>query len=54
MCLTRQSGNLGISEILVYAAVVLLFVMMFADRKSYRDHALGGFMTFGEAFKVGI
>jgi ethanolamine transporter EutH len=54
MCLARQSTSFDISQILVYAAVVLLFTMIFMGIKSYRDNALGGFITFGEAFKVGI
>ena len=54
MCLARQNGNSEISEILVYAGVVVLFTMVFVWIKSYRDNALGGFITFGKAFKVGI
>jgi len=54
MCLARNNGNTVLSEALVYAAVVLLFILLFWGIKSYRDNALSGFITFGEAFKVGI
>ncbi|MDR3711210.1 MAG: DUF4199 domain-containing protein [Puia sp.] len=54
MCLARQSEHFYVSEILIYAAVVLLFAMVFAGIKSYRDQAPRGWITFGEAFKVGI
>ena len=54
MCLARQNGNSEISEILTYAGVVVLFTIVFVWIKSYRDNALGGAITFGKAFKVGI
>jgi len=54
MCLARDSGNILLSQILTYAGVVVLFVMLFMGIKSYRGHAPGGFITFGKAFKVGI
>jgi hypothetical protein len=54
MCLARNNTNFDISKILVYAALILLFIMVFMSIKSYRDNALGGFITFGRAFKVGI
>ncbi|WP_447641985.1 MULTISPECIES: DUF4199 domain-containing protein [Chitinophagaceae] len=54
MCLARNSGNIVPSSVLVYAAVVLLFVLLFLAIRSYRDHALGGFITFGKALKAGI
>jgi len=54
LCLARNSGNLDISEILMYAGVVLLFIMVFLGVKSYRDSERSGFITFGKAFKVGI
>jgi hypothetical protein len=54
MCLARDSGNIYTSQILMYAGVALLFFIVFAGIKYYRNNASGGFITFGEAFKVGI
>lgn len=54
MCLARNSGNTVLSSVLVYAAVVLLFVLLFLAIRYYRDHTLGGCITFGKALKAGI
>ena len=54
LCLARNNANFGISNILMYAAVVMLFIMMSWGIKSYRDNTQDGFITFGKAFKVGI
>lgn len=40
--------------IIGYTTMVLAFLMVFFGVKSYRDNVLGGSVTFGRAFKVGI
>jgi ethanolamine transporter EutH len=54
MCLARQNEDFVISQILVYFSVVLLCGFLFFGIKSYRDNTLDGFITFGQAFKVGF
>ena len=53
-CLARDSGNIILSQILTYTAVVLLFMMLFFGIKYYRDKAHSGFISFGKAIRVGI
>lgn len=37
-----------------YASMVLAFLMIFAGIKSYRDQVRKGFVSFGQAYKVGF
>ena len=41
------------AEVIGYTTMVLSFLMVFFGIRSYRD-AIGGSITFGRAFKVGI
>ena len=54
ICLARNGGSVNISQILMCAAVLLLFIFVFLGIKSYRDSVLDGYITFGKAFKIGI
>ena len=40
--------------IIGYTTMVLAFLMVFVGVKSYRDNVVGGSVTFGRAFKVGV
>lgn len=40
--------------IIGYTTMVLAFLMVFFGVKSYRDNVVGGTVTFGRAFKVGL
>ena len=40
--------------IIGYTTMVLAFLMVFFGVKSYRDNVVGGSVTFGRAFKVGL
>ena len=41
-------------EILGYTTMVLAFLMVFFGVRSYRDSVVGGSISFGRAFKVGL
>src|SRR5690554_3378964 len=40
-------------DVLGYAAMVVLFSLIFFGVRNYRSKHLGGFITFGKAFKTG-
>ena len=42
------------SQLLGYSTMVLSFLAVFFGIRTYRQDVLGGAMTFGQAFKVGI
>lgn len=54
VCLTRNNANYVLSQMLMYAAVAILFFMVFTGINSYRKRVMDGFITFGQAFKAGI
>ncbi len=41
-------------EIIGYTTMVLSFAMIFFAVRSYRDNTLGGYISFGKAFTIGI
>jgi hypothetical protein len=46
--------DFGLSEVLGYTSMVLSFVLVFFGIRAYRDEVMGGGITFGKAFKVGL
>jgi len=42
------------SEVFGYTTMIVAFLMVFFGIRSYRDRVLGGRISFGSAFKVGI
>jgi uncharacterized protein DUF4199 len=46
--------GLGHSYIVGYTSMVLAFLMVYFGVRSYRDNELGGTISFGKAFVVGI
>jgi len=49
-----QNINFDGGEVLGYASIVLSFILVFFGIRSYRENKLGGTISFGKAFKVGI
>jgi hypothetical protein len=52
--LSLNGTDLGKSEIVGYASMVLAFLLVFFGIRSYRENVGGGTITFGKAFQVGI
>jgi hypothetical protein len=50
----HELQNLGIGEVIGYASMVVALSFIFFGIKSYRDNQLGGTISFGKAFQVGI
>jgi hypothetical protein len=48
-----HNSNLKGNDIVGYAAMVLIFSLIFFGTRNYRDKQLGGHITFGKAFKTG-
>lgn len=46
--------DLGTSQVIGYASMVLAFLMVFFGIRSYRDNVRDGSIGFGKAFQVGI
>src|SRR5690606_19661540 len=42
------------NDIVGYAAMVVLFSLIFFGVRNYRNKHLGGFISIGKAFKVGV
>lgn len=42
------------NDVLGYAAMVVIFSLVFFGIRNYRNHELGGTITFGRAFKTGV
>lgn len=51
LCYTN--GDFGSSEIIGYAAMVVVFSMTFFGIRNYRNKELNGEISFGKAFKTG-
>ena len=52
LCYTRP--DLKSNDILGYAAMIVVFSMIFFGVRNYRDKELSGIITFGNAFKTGV
>jgi ethanolamine transporter EutH len=52
--LAYNKPNIKIGEILGYSGMLVAFIFVFIGVKSYRDKYCNGFITFGEAFKIGL
>lgn len=50
------AGRIGFdkAEVLGYTTIVLSFLLVFFGIRSYRENVVGGTITFGRAFSVGI
>jgi ABC-type Fe3+ transport system permease subunit len=48
-----HNSNLKGNDIVGYAAMVLVFSLIFFGTRNYRDKQLGGYITLGKAFKTG-
>lgn len=44
----------GMAEIVGYTTMLIAMSTIFVGIKKYRDHQLGGIISFGKGFKVGI
>lgn len=49
-----NSGNTSNGELIGYTGIFLSMVFVFLGVKAYRDQELGGAISFGKAFQVGI
>jgi hypothetical protein len=49
-----NESNFAGGEILGFVSMIIALSMVFFGTKSYRDNHLGGHISFGQAFKVGI
>ena len=54
MLLLHDTIGLDKGEIIGYTTMVVAFLMVFFGVRSYRDNVVGGDISFGRAFKVGI
>ncbi len=54
MILLHDTISLDKGEIIGYTTMVVAFLMVFFGVRSYRDNVVGGDISFGRAFKVGI
>ncbi len=52
LCYTQPDFNAN--DVLGYAAMVVVFSLIFFGVKNYRDKELGGIISFGKAFKTGL
>ncbi|HYG49987.1 MAG TPA: DUF4199 domain-containing protein [Flavobacteriales bacterium] len=52
--LSNGSLDFKTGEILGYTTIVLSFIMVYFGMRSYRDNQLGGTISYGKAFQVGI
>ncbi|MEQ8470752.1 MAG: DUF4199 domain-containing protein [Marinoscillum sp.] len=48
-----QNPNLKSNDIVGYAAMVLVFSLIFFGTRNYRNKYLDGYISFGKAFKTG-
>ncbi len=49
-----HNPNLKGNDIVGYAAMVLVFSLIFFGTRNYRNKHLSGYITFGKAFKTGV
>jgi len=54
MLLLHDTIGLDKGEIIGYTTMVVAFLMVFFGVRNYRDNVVGGDISFGRAFKVGI
>ena len=52
--LMKGGGDMGTSELIGYASMILALSMVYVGTKKYRDQELDGSISFGNAFRVGI
>jgi len=50
----NSNPNFEPSMLIGYASMLIAFIMIFVGVKNYRDQSLGGTITFGKAFKMGL
>lgn len=48
-----HNPNLKSNDIVGFAAMILVFSLIFFGTRNYRNKYLGGYITFGKAFKTG-
>ena len=49
-----NNPNVKANDIVGYAAMVVMFSLIFFGVRNYRNKQLNGFITFGKAFKTGV
>jgi len=54
MNMVYRSENFEANAIVGYAAMILIFSLIFVGIKNYRDKYNNGVITFGKAFKIGL
>src|SRR5436190_13591831 len=54
MLLLHDTIGFDKGEIIGYTTMVVAFLMVFFGVRSYRDNVVGGDISFGRAFRVGI
>src|SRR5688572_27681617 len=52
--LCYQNSGMEANYVLGYASMVVAFSMTFFGIRNYRNKVLGGYISFGKAFKMGL